>query len=56
MGVDHCGSDVFVAHELLNQADVLAPFQEVGGEGMVDGVACCLGDTPEASTARRTAF
>ncbi len=31
MCVDHCGADVFVAHQLLNRADVLVAFQEVGG-------------------------
>ena len=39
MRVDHCGIDVFVAHQLLDRADVLAAFQEVGGEGVPKGMA-----------------
>ncbi len=38
MRIDHCGFDVFVAHELLKRADVLAAFQQVGGERMAEGV------------------
>ena len=36
--VDHCGADVFVAHQLLSRADVLAAFQEVGGAGEAEGM------------------
>ena len=31
VGVDHRGANVFVAEELLNGADVVAVFQEMGG-------------------------
>jgi hypothetical protein len=33
MGVDHRRRDVRVAEELLHGADVVSPFEEVGGEG-----------------------
>jgi hypothetical protein len=39
VGVDHGGGDVAVAEELLDGADVVAGFQQVGGEGMAEGVA-----------------
>lgn len=39
MGVDHGGFDVAVAEEFLDGADVVAVFDEVGGEGMAEGVA-----------------
>ena len=39
MGVDHGGGDVAVAEELLDGADVVAAFEEVGGEGVAEGVA-----------------
>ena len=38
MGVDHGGADIFVAEEFLDGANVIAVFQEVGGEGMTEGV------------------
>jgi hypothetical protein len=34
VGVDHGGAHVFVAKQFLNGADVVAVFQQVGGEGM----------------------
>jgi hypothetical protein len=39
VGVDHCGADVAVAEELLDGADVVAALEEVGGEGVAEGVA-----------------
>lgn len=39
MSVDHGGFDVAVAEEFLNGSDVVAVFDEVGGEGMAEGVA-----------------
>ncbi len=46
VSVDHRGADVVVAKQLLDGADVVAVFQEVGGEGVAEGVAGGpLGDT-----------
>lgn len=39
VGVDHGGGDVAVAEQLLDGADVVAGFEEVGGEGVAEGVA-----------------
>ena len=39
MGVDHGGRDVAVAEELLDGADVVAGFEEVGREAVAEGVA-----------------
>ena len=39
VGVDHGGFEAFVAEEFLDGADVLAGLQEVGGEGVAEGVA-----------------
>ena len=39
MGVDHGGTHVFVAEEFLNGADVVTGLQEVGGEGVTEGVS-----------------
>jgi hypothetical protein len=39
VGVDHGGGDVAVAEELLDGADVGAVLQQVGGEGVAEGVA-----------------
>ena len=38
VGVDHGSFQVFVAEEFLNSADVIASFEEVGGEGVPKGV------------------
>ena len=38
VGVDHCGSDVAVAEQFLNRADVMPPFQEMGGTGVAEAV------------------
>ena len=38
MGVDHGCFHILMAHQLLNRADVLAALQQVGGEGMAEGV------------------
>ena len=38
MGVDHGGFDVFVAEEFLDGSDVVAVLEEVGGEGVAEGV------------------
>lgn len=32
MGVDHCRAHIFVAKQLLHRADIVAIFQQVGGE------------------------
>ena len=39
MGVDHGGSDIGVSEQLLDGSDVVAVFDEMGGEGMAEGVA-----------------
>jgi len=39
VGIDHRHPDVLVAQELLDGANVVACFEEVGGEGMSEGVA-----------------
>ncbi len=39
VGVDHGCLDILVSQEFLNGPDVIAIFQEVGGEGMAEGVA-----------------
>jgi len=39
VGVDHRGIEVCVAEEFLDGADVGAGFQEMGGEGVAEGVA-----------------
>ena len=39
VGVDHGGGDVAVAEELLDGADVVAGLEQVGGEGVAQGVA-----------------
>ena len=41
MGVNHCGSDVFVTEELLNGTDVVSGFKQMGGETVSEGVAAC---------------
>jgi len=38
VGVDHGGTDVFVPQQLLNGADIVSGFEEVGGKGMTKGV------------------
>lgn len=38
VGVDHRRGDVLVAEQFLDRADVLAVLEEVGGEGMAQGV------------------
>ena len=45
VGVDHGGADIGVAEEFLDGADVVAVFEQVGGEGVPEGVAVdALGD------------
>jgi len=39
VGVDHGGSEVLVAEEMLDRADGLAGEEEFGGEGVAEGVA-----------------
>jgi len=39
MSIDHCCFDILVSEEFLNCADVVAALQEMGGEGMTEGVA-----------------
>ena len=38
MGVDHGGFYVFVPEKLLNSADVVSVLEEVGCEGVTEGV------------------
>jgi hypothetical protein len=38
MGVDHGGFDILVPKQLLDSADIVAILEEVGGEGMPEGV------------------
>ena len=38
VGVDHGGFDVFVAEEFLDGSDIVAGLEEVGGEGVAEGV------------------
>jgi hypothetical protein len=39
VGIDLSGGDVGVAEEFLDGADIVAGFEEVGGEGVAEGVA-----------------
>jgi hypothetical protein len=39
VGVDHGGLDVLMAEEVLHSPNVIAVFQEMGGEGMAEGMA-----------------
>ena len=39
MGVGHRGADVPVVEELLDGADVVAILQQLGGEGLPEGMA-----------------
>ena len=39
MGVNHRGLDIFMTEQLLNRPDVISVLQEVGREGMAQGVA-----------------
>jgi hypothetical protein len=44
------GSEVLVAQEFLDDADVLARLQQMGGEGVAEGVApSVFGDTRPAN-------
>jgi len=38
VAIDHGGAHVFVAKELLDRTDVVAVFQEMGGEGVTQRV------------------
>ena len=40
MGVDHGGCGVFVTQQFLNSSYVVAVLEEVGGEGVAEGVGC----------------
>jgi hypothetical protein len=45
VGVDHGGFDVFVSEQFLDGADVVTVLEQVGGEGVAEGVATdALGD------------
>ena len=44
MGVDHGRFDVLVSQQLLHRADIVAVFQQVGGEGVAQGVAGAVFD------------
>jgi hypothetical protein len=39
VGVDHGGAHVGVAEQFLDCADIVAVFEEVGGERVAEGVA-----------------
>lgn len=39
MGVDHGGADILVPEQLLNGADVVTVFKQVGGKAVAKGVA-----------------
>ena len=41
MGVDHGRAHVLVAEQFLYRADVVAGLQEMGGEGMAEGMSGC---------------
>jgi hypothetical protein len=46
MRVDHGCADIVVAQELLDRSDVVPIVQQMGGEGVAEGVAAhALGDT-----------
>ena len=38
MGVDHGGSDIVVAEQFVNCANVMATLEQVGGKGMTEAV------------------
>lgn len=38
MGVDHGGFEAGVAEQILDRADVVIGLEQVGGEGMTEGV------------------
>ena len=42
MGVDHGGTQIIMAQQLLDRADVLAPLQQVSCKGVSEGVATGL--------------
>jgi hypothetical protein len=37
--VDHCGGDVFVAEQFLHRTDIIAGFQQMGGEAVAERMA-----------------
>ena len=43
MGVDHGRLHVVMAQEFLDSTDVVAVFEQMGGEGVPEGVASCSG-------------
>jgi len=47
VGVDHGGLDVFVAEQFLDRANVIAVFEEVGGEGVAERMAADAFGDPE---------
>ena len=52
VGVDHGGLDILVAEQVLDGADVVAVLEQVGGEGVAQGVAGdALVDAGQASGA-----
>jgi hypothetical protein len=46
MRVDHRGTDIRVAEQLLNSTDVVSVFQQVGSEGVAEGMAAPIDLTP----------
>lgn len=43
MSVNHGGADVGVSEQLLNRADIVAIFQQMGGKGMGTSVKAAAG-------------
>ena len=41
MGVDHGGVYISVPHQLLDRADVLSTLQQMGSEGVTEGMRRC---------------
>jgi len=39
VGIDHGRANVFVAEKLLHGTNIVAVFDEMGGEGVAEGVA-----------------
>jgi len=39
MGINHRGLDIAMAQKFLHRSDVVTSFEQMGGEGMPEGVA-----------------
>ena len=55
VSVDHRGTDVAVAQELLDGPDIVVVFEQMGGKGVPEGVALASFGMPAARTASFTA-